>query len=432
MKRRQFMKLAAGAIAAPTIIPSSALGQGRTISPGARITVGVIGVGSQGTGVMNGFMRRDATQIVAVCDATKAHSGQRKAAIEKYYAEKKDSGVYKGCDTYTDFRELCARRDIDAVIVATPDHWHALATLEALRNGKDVYCEKPVTHLFAEGVAVYREVAKRKAIFQTGSQQRSDRNFRMAVEAVQNGLLGKIQHVEVGLPTGNKTEKEGRIGLPIPADLDYDLWCGPSRYLPFHPDRLHWNWRWCLDYGGGQLMDWIGHHNDIAHWGLGMDKSGPIKVEAVGFSYPEKGMWDNPINYEVKCEFEGGITSSISNKNRMGTKWIGANGWIFVDRGKIEASNEEWIDPSFNRGPIKAYVSGDHHMNFIEGVRTRKECIAPAETAHRSVTPGHLGYVSAALGRALKWDPKNEQVVDDPTADKLLRAVNYRGEWKLG
>ena len=179
-------------------------------------------------------------------------------------------------------------------------------------------------------------------------------------------------------------------------------------------------------------MDWIGHHNDIAHWGLGMDKSGPIKVEAVGFSYPEKGMWDNPINYEVKCEFEGGITSSISNKNRMGTKWIGANGWIFVDRGKIEASNEEWIDPSFNRGPIKAYVSGDHHMNFIEGVRTRKECIAPAETAHRSVTPGHLGYVSAALGRALKWDPKNEQVVDDPAADKLLRAVNYRGEWKLG
>ena len=430
MKRRHFVKLAAGAIMAPTIIPSSALGQGRTISPGERVTLGLVGAGGQGSGVMNSMMKRDGFQVVAVCDV----SGRRdsvKANVEKYYAEKKDSGVYKGCAAYTDFRELCARRDIDAVIVGTPDHWHALAAMEALRNGKDVYCEKPITHLFGEGQALYQEVAKRKAIFQTGSQQRSDRNFRIAVEAVQNGLLGKIQHVEIGLPTGNKTDKEGRIGQPIPADLDYDLWCGPSRYLPFHPDRLHWNWRWCLDYGGGQLMDWIGHHNDIAHWGLGMDKSGPTKVEAVGFTFPEKGMWDNPINYEVKCEFEGGITSSLSNKNRMGTKWIGQNGWIYVDRGKIEASNEEWIRPDFNRGPIKAYVSGDHHANFLEGVRTRKECIAPAETAHRSITPGHLGYVSAALGRALKWDPKNEQVIDDPTADKLLKAVNYRGSWKL-
>ncbi|MBM3847467.1 MAG: Gfo/Idh/MocA family oxidoreductase, partial [Verrucomicrobia bacterium] len=167
MKRRHFMKLAVGAIAAPTIIPSSALGQGKTISPGDRINVGLIGAGGQGAGVMNGFMRREGTQIVAVCDVAKAHTAQRKADVEKYYAGKTDKGTYKGCDTYTDFRELCARKDIDAVIIGTPDHWHALATLEALRNGKDVYCEKPVTHLFAEGVAVYQEVAKRKAIFQT-------------------------------------------------------------------------------------------------------------------------------------------------------------------------------------------------------------------------------------------------------------------------
>ena len=178
-------------------------------------------------------------------------------------------------------------------------------------------------------------------------------------------------------------------------------------------------------------MDWIGHHNDIAQWGLGLDKSGPIKVEAVGFTYPEKGMYDGPINYDVQCEYAGGYTSSISNKNRMGTKWIGENGWVFVDRGRIEASNQEWIPEKFDRGPIKAYNSRSHHRNFLDGVKTRKECIAPAETAHRSVTPGHLAYVSQALGRPLNWNPEKEEVVGDPTADRLLKTVSSRGDWKL-
>ncbi len=320
------------------------------------------------------------------------------------------------------------------MVVATPDHWHALATLEALCNGKDVYCEKPVTHLFAEGQAVYKEVAKRKAIFQTGSKQRSDIRFRIAVEAVMNDLLGKIQHVEVGLPTGGGTDKKGRRGEAIPETLDYDMWCDPSRYLPYSKDRLHWNWRWCLDYGGGQLMDWIGHHNDIAHWGLGglgLDSSSPVKVEASGFEFPDKGMWDGPTHYEVKCEFADGYTSSISNKHRMGAKWIGENGWIWVDRGKIDASNKEWIRERTDRGPINAYVSPGHHRNFVDGVKTRKPCIAPVETAHRSITPGHLSYLSLALGRPLNWDPKNEVVVDDPGADKLLKALNYRDGWSI-
>ena len=435
MKRRHFIQLAAGAVALPTIIPSSALGQNKRISPGERISVGVIGLGGMGVGDMNGVMRQDGTQIVAICDVDKGYGDKGlepvKAHVEKFYGEQKASGVYKGCDTYRDYRDLCARQDIDAVIVATPDHWHALATLEALRNGKDVYCEKPITHLFAEGQAVYQEAARRKAIFQTGSQQRSGNNFRIAVEVVQNGLLGKIKHVEVGLPKGNQTDKLGKIGQPIPGNVDYDFWCGPSRYLPFHPDRFHWNWRWCLDYGGGQLMDWIGHHNDIAQWGLGLDKSGPTKVEAVGFTYAEKGMYDGPINYDVQCDYAGGYTSSISNKNPMGTKWIGEDGWVFVDRGKLDASNKEWIKEDFNRGPIKIYKSPNHHKNFVDGIRSREACIAPAETAHRSATPGHIAYVSAALGRALKWDPENEQVIDDPIADKLLKELNYRDGWSL-
>lgn len=431
MQRRHFIKSSASAMAAPTIIPATAIGQGDRPAPSERITLGVIGLGGMGNGDMNALMRHQDVQVLAVCDVEEKAQQGGKSRVEKYYSEK---GVndYKGCSTYGDYRELCARKDIDAVVVATPDHWHALATLEALRSGKDVYCEKPVTHLFAEGQAVYKEVAKQKAIFQTGSQQRSDVRFRIAVEAVMNGLLGKLQHVEVGLPTGGGTDLQGRHGEAIPEGLDYDMWCGPSRYLPYSSKRLHWNWRWCLDYGGGQLMDWIGHHNDIAHWGLGLDKSGPTKVEAVGFEFAKTGMWDQATNYEVKCEFAGGYTSSISNKHRMGAKWIGEDGWIWVDRGKIDASNKEWIREKNDRGPIKAYVSRGHHRNFVEGIKTRKECIAPAETAHRSITPGHLSYVSLALGRPLQWDPAKEEVINDPAADKLLKEVHYRQGWSLG
>ncbi|MDG2123831.1 MAG: Gfo/Idh/MocA family oxidoreductase, partial [Verrucomicrobiales bacterium] len=348
MKRSEFIKTAAAAIAAPTIIPASALGQGDRPGANSRINLGLIGCGGQGTGDMRNLMNSPDIQTVAVCDPDVNHRERAKGHVEKYYAENKPSGEYKGCAPYADFRELCARKDIDAVVVGTPDHWHALCTLEALRNGKDVYCEKPITHLFAEGQAVYKEAAKQKAIFQVGSQQRSDTRFRMAAEAVMNGLLGKITEVKVGLPTGRGTDISGKRGEPIPAHVDYDMWCGPSRYLPFHPKRLHWDWRWCLDYGGGQLMDWIGHHNDIAHWGLEMDKSGPVSVEAKNFRYADKGMYDQPIDYEVVSEYAGGYTVTMSNRHKMGkdgrsmgTLWTGTDGWVYVDRGRIEASNTD-------------------------------------------------------------------------------------------
>ena len=431
MKRRQFLKRSA-AFTVPLIVPASVLGKDGATAPSERIGVGLIGCGGQGNGVFNGMLGIKEVQGIAVCDPDGERMEKAKGKVEQRYAKLKESGEYKGCGTHTDFRELCARDDIDAVVVGTPDHWHALTSLEALKAGKDVYCEKPVTHLFGEGQALYKEVAKRKAIFQTGSQQRSDTRFRIAAEIVQNGLIGKIKHVEVGLPKGKGTNEEGKVAQEIPEHLDYDLWCGPSRLLPYNKGRLHWNWRWCLDYGGGQLMDWIGHHNDIAHWGLGLDKSGPTQVEARGFSYHGKGMYDQPIDYEVFCTYADGYTSSISNKNRMGAKWIGEDGWVYVTRGKIEASNKEWIRESFDRGPVKAYKSRDHRRNFIEGVQTRKECICPAETAHRSITPGHLGYVSDALKRPLKWDPVKEVVVGDAEADKLLKAVDFRGDWKLG
>lgn len=443
--RRGFLKTAALGVALPTFIPSSALGKAGNVAPSNRVTFGAIGLGGRGMGVMRGFLGQPDIQVLALCDVQsehwrdgewgvgKARFGTKtgKEAVELRYSQNKAGGKYKGCDVYQDYRNLCARKDIDAVMVGTPDHWHAVQCLEALRNGKDIYCEKPITHLFGEGQALYREVAKRKAIFQTGSQQRSDAKFRLAAQIVRNGLLGKVKRVEVGLPSGhNAALGNDQIAEP-PANLDYESWCGPSEKLPYIFARHHRNWRWNLAYGGGQLMDWIGHHNDIAHWALDMDQSGPIEVEAKGFTYPtETEVYDAAVDYRVVSKYAGGIEVEISSKFEKGTKWIGENGWVHVTRGKIKASNNAWLAKGFDPGKVKVYTSTDHTRNFIEGVKNRKECICPAETAHRSITPGHLGLLSAKLGRKLKWDPKKETIKGDAEAAKMLN-VNYRYPWKL-
>jgi len=249
---------------------------------------------------------------------------------------------------------------------------------------------------------------------------------------VLNGLIGKVRSVEVGLPTGHSTPRTDQAEpSEAPEGLDYDLWCGPSEKLPYIFARHHRNWRWHTAYGGGQLMDWVGHHNDIAHWGLGMDTSGPEEVEAVGWTFPETKIYNTAANYEIRCTYPGGITTSISNRNRMGTKWIGEDGWVYVNRGKLDASNRAWIREKFDRGPVKARVSRSHHRDFLDGVRARTECIAPAETAHRSITPGHLGLLSQALGRKIRWNAEAESVVNDSEADRMLKRLPYRKPWSL-
>ncbi len=440
--RRQFLGKATAAVAAPTIIPASVLGKN---APSNRVVMGYIGMGNRGIGVMEAFLNHDDVQGVAVSDVDDHHFRVRdekrsrdygrtpgKAAIEKAYADKKDSGDWKGVDAYEDFREITQRDDIDAVLIATPDHWHGIITMDALLNGKDVYCEKPVTHLYAEGHAIHREVAKQNAIFQVGSQQRSDKKFQQAVEIVRNGLLGKITKVEVGLPTGhNQPEGDATIQDP-PSDLNYDFWCGPSEKLPYMPARNHWSWRWHTAYGGGQLMDWIGHHNDIAHWGLDMDKSGPISVEAKNWVFPETDVYDSAVDYDVHLKYENGVESLISSRNPMGCKWIGENGWVHVTRGKLTASNDAWAIDGFEAGEWKAYQTPGHQRNFVDCVKSREVTIAPAETAHRSITPGHLAMISQELGSALQWDPASEKIVGNDEAQKQLMALPYRGEWKLG
>lgn len=443
VSRRRFLHAAAAA-AAGTIVPASALGRNNCVAPGERITLGVVGLGSRGFNLIDAFLNEPAAQIVAVCDVDSLHyrdrdwgqgtaygRGPAKKRIEDHYSLDSSGGQFRGVAVDTDYRELCARADLDAVVVATPDHWHALVALESLRAGKDVYCEKPLTHRFYEGQLLCREVARRRAVFQVGSQQRSDARFRRAVELVLNGHVGKVRTVEVGLPPGYD-KRQGDTTIENPPDhLDYDFWCGPAPKLPYMQARHHRWWRGHTAFGGGVLMDWIGHHNDIAHWALGMDRSGPLEVESIGWTYPETDVYNTPHHYEIRCQYPGGVTSTISDGNRGGAKWIGDDGWVFVTRGRLEASDPRWAKPDFDPGPVHAEQSLGHARNFLECVKSRKPCIAPPETAHRSITPGHLGYVAHAVGRALRWDAKAEQILGDDEADRLLKAISYRKPWEL-
>ncbi len=442
--RRQFLKNGMAFSLAMGAFPSIMTGQSNKVAPSNRLNVGVIGLGGRGLTLMQSFLRQGDVHVSALCDVDLEHYrsnpwGKGRVfgltaalrSVEQYYGEhQKKSGIYFGCEAFKDYRDLCAHKEVDAVVVATPDHWHYHQVMEALKCGKDVYCEKPVTHTFMEGKMVYREVLRRKAIFQVGSQQRSTANFHHAVELIRNGHIGKIKRVEVGLPPGYHEPRIPAQIEPIPKGLDYDLWTGPAPLLPYMKARHHQLWRGHLAYGGGNIMDWIGHHNDIAHWGVGMDDSGPLEVESIGWTSSATSVYDTPVDYEIRCLYPGDIEWLIGSKYTMGTKWIGENGWIYVNRGKLEASDKRWVAKGFDPGPAKAYQSKDHIRNFIEGVKQRKQCIAPAETGHRSITPGHLGYASNKLGRKLKFDPRTERVLDDAEANAILDK-SYRKPWKI-
>jgi len=434
LSRRQFLGTATAAVAAPMIVPASVFGRPGRPAPADRITIGLIGCGGQGNSDMGRFLDLPDAQVVAVCDVDSTNVENTKKRVEGHYSKKNDKD-FKGCASFKDFRELCARKDIDAVIVATPDHWHYLTAVEAIRNKKDVYGEKPITHVWGEAKQLVEEVKKHERIWQTGSQQRSEFTFHRGAELVRNGVLGKIKEVEVGLPRGRLGHKKGDEAVTEPpANVDYDMWCGPAPKLPFMKARFHFHWRWNLAFGGGQLLDWICHHNDIAHWGLDEDLGGPLELEAVDWTWPEdKTVFDSPGDYKIISTYAKDIRVTIASDNfvKHGCKWIGENGWVISNRGKIEASNPEWIKPDFDPGPVKLYNSRHHQKNFIECVKSRKPTICPVEVSHHSITPGHLGYVSAKLKRKIKWDPKAEKVTGDDEAMKLLSTVEYRAPWKF-
>jgi len=433
VSRRQFLG-AAAAVAAPAIVPASVFGKPGRPAPGDRIGIALIGCGGQGNSDMGRFLDLPAAQVVAVCDVDAGNAERTKKRVEDHYAKKNDS-TYKGCFSTKDFREICSRGGVDAVIVATPDHWHYLAALEAVRNKKDVYGEKPITHTYAEAKHLVAEVKKNQVIWQTGSQQRSEFTFHRGAEIVRNGLIGKVKEVEVGLPQGRSGHKKGdEVISDPPANVDYDMWCGPAPKLPFMKSRFHFHWRWNLAFGGGQLLDWICHHNDIAHWGLDEDLGGPLEIEAQEWAWPEdKTVFDAPYNYKVVSKYAKDIKVSICSDNfvKHGCKWIGEDGWVISNRGKIEASNPEWLKPDFDPGAVKLYNSRHHQQNFIDCVKSRKPTICPIEVSHHSITPGHLGYLSEKLKRKIKWDPKEEKVIGDDEAMKILNTATFREPWKF-
>jgi predicted dehydrogenase len=432
--RRQFLATTALAVAGPTILSSCATGAERRPSASNRITLGVVGCGWQGLSNMNGFLGHADCQVVAICDVDKNHLREGVDTVNAKYQN-------QDCKAYHDYREMLTRKDIDAVMLATPDHWHALVAVEAARQGKDIHGEKPLARTIAEQQAIVKAVQRHKVIWQTGSWQRSEKHFHYAAEIVRNGLIGKLKRVEVGLPSGHndfaKTKDKTAITEP-PAELDYEFWSGPAQKLPYIEARLHKNWRWNYNTGGGQLLDWVGHHCDIAHWGMDCDNSGPLEISGQGEFPPVDAVWNTATKYRLTAKYPNDIEMIISggyNGIRGGTKWIGTDGWVWVTRNNaFECSKPELEDarslPEELR-KVKLYESRDHFGNFLDCVKSRKPTVTPVEVAHHSAIPGHLGLIAMRTGRTIKWDAKKEVIVGDKDASKLLTR-EYRGPWKLG
>jgi predicted dehydrogenase len=454
--RRRFLTATTLALAAPTIIPASALGQNGRKSPSERIVVGVVGWGMQGPGNTNELLNLDDTQVVAACDLDKNHLQQALDKVNGHYKN-------KDCKPYHDYREMMARKDIDAVMLAVPDNWHMLVAVEAANNQKDIYGEKPLARTIAEQQAIVRAVQKNKRIWQTGSWQRSQAPFRKAAEIVRNGLIGKVTDVQVGLPANHhdfagtapallakfpgEPKKPEYLATVVPGsadwkiavtepppELDYETWIGPARMEPYIKARIHMNWRWNYNIGGGQLLDWIGHHCDIAHWGLGFDNNGPSEIEGHGEFPPADAIWNTCTKYRIDLKYPEDIKMVIAggySDIKGGAKWIGTEGWVWVDRGGYDASNLDWfVKIPEDRYKVKLYQTKGHMRNFIDCVKSRKPTITPVETAHHSAIPGHLGLISMLVGRKIRWDVATEKILGDPEASKLMTRP-YRKPWKM-
>jgi len=427
--RRQFLKSALGAaVAAPYIIPASALGKNGFTAPSDRITIGCIGVGGMGTSNMNGFLGKPEAQILAVCDVDTAHRNRARDTVNERYGN-------KDCATYNDFREVLARNDIDAISLATPDHWHGIIAVAAARAGKDIYGEKPLAYTISEGRAVVDAVQRHGVVWQTGSWQRSQQHFRFGCELVRNGRIGKVHTVRVGLPHGNGIDNRGTQPAPVPEGFDYDMWLGPAPWRPYNPSRCHWNFRWISDYSGGQLTDWAGHHCDIANWGMGTEFSAPVEIEGRAVYPPANdGLFDTPESYYFECKFAEGFTMIVADRRQqpkgMGVQFIGEHGWVYVDRSGIDAEPKSLLTSIIGPNEIQLYKSNDHHQNFLDCVRTRALTITPAEVAHHSIMIGHLGVIAMKLGRKVEWDGARERFVNDAEADRMLSRP-MRSPWHL-
>lgn len=399
----------------PTIVPRSVLGGTVEPAPSNQIRIGCIGVGNQGRGNLGKHLKN----TIAVCDVDSDRLTEARVRVEK------ETG--RSCAASGDYRRLLDNKDIDAVVITTPDHWHALMVIDACRAGKDVYCEKPLTLTISEGRAMVNVARETGRIVQTGSQQRSSANFRLACELVRSGRIGKVHTIRVGIPGVNFKGPAVPDSDP-PVELDYDFWLGPAPQRPYNAKRVHYNFRFFWDYSGGQLTNFGAHHLDIAQWGLGRDSSGPVAISGTA-QYNNEGLFEVPASCAVVYEYDDGVRMICGQKERGGTTFEGEKGTIHVDRKRLESDPADLVKEPLRSGDVHLSVSDDHHANWLECIRSRKLPICDVEIGHRSATVCHLGNIAIRTGRKIVWDPMRETIAGDAEAAAMV-ARPYRAPWK--
>ncbi len=428
--RRRFLKqmaAASGAVVLPEIIPSSALGKDAAVPPSDRITLGCIGVGGQGGGLLKNFLFFKDVRVLAVCDAYEDRRLKAKQRADAQYGD-------KGCTAYLDYREVLARKDIDAVVIAAQDHWHALIATAAAQAGKDIYCEKPLGASVQESQAIREAVRKHRRVFQTGTQQRSDSKFRFACELARNGYVGKGHTVQVATPGPNYHPKYNGPLDPqlVPKGFDWDTWLGPAPRQPYNPGRVAWpDWYLIWDYCAGFIVNWGVHHLDIALWGCPELAGEPFEVNCQAV-YRKKGFTDNVESWNSTFTCPGGLKMVFtdSQKQKTGCRFIGDKGWVHVDRSGIWAQPESLLKVKIKPQETHLHKSDNHGDDFLKSIRNRKDPVSDVDSGHRASYFGMVADIAARLGRKLRWDPKKELFVGADDANAMLTRP-MREPWKL-
>ncbi len=446
--RRGFMKSAgkgviasmASSIAAgfPSIVPASVLGAN---APGNRINIGAIGTGRISRGHdLPGLWKHPSARIMAVCDLDAKRVQDTIALVNGHYT-KATGKPYSGVTGYANYRELLANKDVDAVVISTPDHWHALIAIDAVEAGKDVYLQKPASLTISEGRLLSNAVHRTGRIFQIGSQQRSSPQFRYAAELVRNGRIGELKTVYIGLP-GDPAGKD-EPAMPVPATLDYDMWLGSTPVVPYTENRVHPQtgygrpgWLRCEQFGAGMITGWGAHHLDSAHWGMDTEHTGPVEIWGTA-EFPKQGLWDVHGPFKTEARYANGVHMIVSGEYPNGIKFEGTDGWIFVSRGNetvtasdpvarlkdaqaLAASDPKIITSVIGPAEIHLYESKDHHGNWLDCIKSRQQPIAPVEVAHRACSACLLHHIAMKANRKLHWDPVKERFKNDDAANALL------------
>ena len=424
--RRTFLKSAAAAstlFSAPFLLPPAARGANE------RVNLGFVGCKNRGMQNMEGFnvvgkeAGKFAVNCAAICDVDKNVLASAAKTLEK---------VGHQPSTFGDYRRLLERKDIDAVVLSVPDHWHALMTVDACRAGKDVYCEKPLSLFVTEGRRMVEVARETKRVVQTGSQQRSDNRFRQAAELAINGKLGRLKTVLVGIPKPNYATSRVPDGNP-PPELDYDFWLGPAPWHAYNQNRVHYNFRFFWDYSGGQMTNFGAHHLDIAQWGLDMDDSGPVSIEGTATYPADKDLCEVTDTCRITYTYANGVTVVLGQQQKDipdQVTFVGEKGRVHVTRKDIKSDPPELLNAELTSSDNRLYKSANHYQNFLDCIQSREKPAADVEIGHRTATVCHLGNMAVRLGRKINWDPAKEQIVGDDQAAAMLTRP-YRAPWKL-